>query len=100
MTVTVDERLMLVDEIAQEIRRVDGDNRMNAGKLAEEISAFLAAELLAARKEIASLRDGLSGTRPYVLNVVNNGGIKNCEIGDRLELEWIDKLLAGGNSNE
>jgi hypothetical protein len=82
-----------IDELAQEIRRVDGENSLGAGALAEALQPFLT-ELQHRR-----LRDALTMARAYVEQAVkDDGGIDNCEIGDRLALERIDAALAASPS--
>jgi hypothetical protein len=62
----------------------------------EGISHQLDDELSACKEEVERLREALTNARAYVLQAVNDdGGIDNCEIGDRLALERIDAVLQG-----
>lgn len=45
---------MNVDELAQEIRRVDGNHSLGAGALAEAIMPFIRASLISEREEMVN----------------------------------------------
>jgi hypothetical protein len=58
--------------------------------------ANIVVRLDAAEASLAQMREALTTARAYVLQAVNDdGGIDNCEVGDRLALERIDAALQG-----
>jgi hypothetical protein len=58
--------------------------------------AKIVVRLDAAEASLAQMREALTNARAYVLLAVSDdGGIDNCEVGDRLALERIDAALQG-----
>ena len=62
----------------------------------QQAAAVLTAKNTALTAKVGLLTEALRVARPYVEQAVkDDGGIDNCEIGDRLALERLDAALEG-----
>ena len=98
-----------VDELAQEIRRVDGDRSLGAGALAEALTPFLLEKLSAYSAFSLSERQKMVEALGSMLLAIKNGQIDSPELdGDpeagipphRWHEEWAHHAAALTGSRE
>lgn len=91
-----------IDELAQEIRRVDGAHSLGAGLLAEALAPYIAHQIamhVAAAREAASEAPALPPediTDTAAIRICENGTILagNSVIGDHVAPEWTRRVVA------